>query len=198
MRSDSDVFLPVSFNRLNLWPGHRPGICMRLHLIQDRAALRPGGLSLAERALFAVCELWSAVSTQSLALYLGADPEGRLRSLAAVYAAMGAKRTARVMEQAFSDLQRTRNERLRRVRIAALEVALLKWRGSVDEQIGRFADRLLPPASVFLQRAVHTAPTIVAPLAARPVILRARSLPLPPPASYVRWRTENHGAERQD
>jgi hypothetical protein len=84
------------------------------------------------------------------------------------------------------------------VRIAALELALLKWRDSVDEQIGRFADRLLPSASVVLQRAVHTAPTVVAPLAARPVILRARSLPLPPSASYVRWRTENHGAERQD
>lgn len=206
MRRNSDVFLPVTFNRLTLWPGHRAETCSRLHAILDQAAQRSGGLSLAERALFSVCECWSAVATKSLEWHLGAEPEQRLRSLAAVYMAMGAKRAARAMDATVRELVSTRNELQRAQRIAALEVMMFKARETVDEILGRFAMRLQGPALDAMHR-----PAAPAPVAAAAVVVGARRAavprlrrPLPaigaraPARSYVRWRTENQAARQQD
>ena len=110
MPSDSDVFLPVTFNRQSKWPGHRPATRGRLCAILDNAAHRPGGLSIAERALLAACDFWSAAVTQSLAWHLGANPQLRLRSVAAIYRAIGAKRAARAVEFTLGELAHARND----------------------------------------------------------------------------------------
>jgi len=199
----NDVFLPVAFNRQCAWPGHRPGTRIRLQAILDTAAVRSGGLTLAERALLAACEFWSATATQSLARYLGSNPELRLRSLATIYLAMGAKRAARVMELALGELPHARSEAHRQQQIATLEVMLIRIRGAVEELLSRFAARLWPqelnparrPTVVTLMPVATLAPRAgsAGPRVRIPVGGSARPAPL-----YVRWRTENHGAGQHD
>jgi len=202
MIKNSDVFLPVTFNRLSKWPGHSSGTRTRLLGILDAAARRPGGLSLAERALLAVCEFWSAVATRSLEWHLGANPEQRLRSVAMVYTAMGAKRAARAMECTLSELVRTHNDDQRQQRIAALEQVMLRARGTVDEMIGRFAMRLQPAAREAARRPADVAVVATAAAAAAVVVVARRpavaTVRRPVTRSYVRWRTENQGAEQHD
>ena len=206
MPTPCDVFLPVTVNRMSLWPGHQPCTRTRLYAILDQAALAAGGLSLAERALFAVCEFWSAVVTQSLECHLGANPEQRLHSAAMVYAAMGAKRTARAMERTLAELARTHDDWQRQRRIAALEVAMLKARGSTNELIARFARRVVPqlleverrPALVVAAAAVASVARAprrdVANLRRPPTVAVTRPRARP----YVGWRTENLGAGQHD
>jgi hypothetical protein len=206
MPRTSDVFLPLTFNRLNSWPGHRPGTRTRLHAIHGTAALRAGGLSLAERALFDVCEFWSAVIVHALEWHLGTDPEQRLRSAAAVYRAMGAMRAARAMERTLGELARTHDERQRRQRIAALEVVMLKAQESVHEAIARFAMRLLPQTQETERRATAVAAVAAvvtvagAPRRTAPSVRPAPVFAIPSPRSrpYVRWRTENRSAGQHD
>ena len=206
MPTNCDVFLPVTVNRMSLWPGHQPGTRTRLYLILDQAALAAGGLSLAERALFAVCEFWSAVTTQSLECHLGVNPEQRLRSATMVYAAMGARRTARAMEKTLDELARTHDDRQRQRRIAALELVMLKARGSINELIARFACRLVPQ-----QLEAERRPALAVAAAAVASVTRAprrevASVRRPPAVagtrtrarSYVGWRTENPGAGQHD
>ena len=206
MPTPCDVFLPVTVNRMSLWPGHQPGTRTRLYAILDQAARAAGGLSLAERALFAVCEFWSAVSTQSLECHLGANPEQRLRSAAMVYGAMGAKRTARAMQKTLGELAHTQDEWQRQRRIAALEAVMLKARASINELIARFACRVLPQLLEVERRpalavaAVAAAPITIAPRRAVASVrlplavagTRARARP------YVGWRTENLSAGQHD
>ncbi len=197
MPTTSDVFLPVTVNRMSRWPGHQPGTRTRLYVILDRAALAVSGLSLAERALFAVCEFWSAVVTRSLECHLGANPEQRLRSAAMVYAAIGAKRTARAIDKALGELARTHDVPQRRRRIAALELIMLKARGSIDELIARFARRLVPQLLEAERRpALTVAAATVASMtrAPRRDIASTRTHVRP----YVGWRTENPGAGQHD
>ena len=206
MTTPCDVFLPVTVNRMSLWPGHQPGTRTRLYVILDQAALAAGGLSLAERALFAVCEFWSAVATQSLECHLGVDPEQRLRSAAMVYAAMGARRPARAMEKTLGELARTHDGRQRQQRIAALELVMLRARGSIDELIARFARRLVPQLLESERRpALAVAAAAVASMTRAP--RRDGASVHRPPAvavtstrarSYVGWRTENPGAGQHD
>lgn len=204
MIRNSDVFLPVTFNRMSRWPGHRPGICGRLQAILDRAAQRPGGLSLAERALLTVCECWSAVATKSLEWHLGAHPEQRLRSLAMVYTAMGAKRSARAMESTLKELVNALNDLHRQQRIAALEVVMIKDRRTVEEMIGRFAMRLQPAtqdsalrpaASVAVAAVAAVATVAIVPSGRRNA---ARALRKPAGRTYVGWRTEHPGVRPHD
>ena len=202
----SDVFLPVTVNRMSLWPGHQPGTRTRLYVILDQAALAANGLSLAERALFVVCEFWSAVVTQSLECYLGANPEQRLRSAAMVYAAMGAKRTARAIDKALGELACTHDGQQRQRRIAALELVMLKTRGSINELIARFARRLVPqlleserrPAlavAAAAEASMTRAPRReVDSVRRRPAVAGTRTRA----GSYVGWRTENPGAGQHD
>jgi hypothetical protein len=148
----SDTYLPVSFDAMSKWPGHRPGTRARLEIILSSAASRAGGPSLAERALFAACDCWSAATTGSLAWHLGVDPASRLRSLASIYAAIGAKRTAHLMQLALSELSGARTERHGQQLIARLEVAILRTRANVEELLRRFTLRLLPKPSALASR----------------------------------------------
>ena len=197
----NDVFLPVTFNHMNLWPGHAPATRGCLGAILDEAALRPGGLSLAERALLMACEFWSAVATQSLVCHLGAIPEQRLDSLASVFRAMGAKRAARAMQSTVQELARISGGWQRERRIAALETAMVKLRVVVDESLSRFAYRLHKPLSVPLAR---RAAAVLAPAAPRRIVAIVPRRPLPTLGAkpdlrpVVRWRSEIHSAARQD
>jgi hypothetical protein len=148
----SDTYLPVSFDATSKWPGHRPGTRARLEIILSSAASRAGGPSLAERALFAACDCWSAASTGSLTWHLGVDPAVRLRSLASIYAAIGAKQTARLMELALGELPGARSEQHCQQLIARLEVAILRTRANVEELLHRFTLRLLPKPSALASR----------------------------------------------
>jgi len=169
MPSNYDIFLPANLNLTSKWPGLPPSTGARLSAIFNRAAARAGGASLADRTLFAACEFWSAVATGSLAWHLGYAPETRLRSMISIYAAIGAKRAARVMEVALRKIVRARSDRQRGQLIAALEETMLKACQSVDEVMARFAQRLLPRTSIEQK-----------------------------PRANVRWRTEKPSAWQHD
>ena len=192
----SDTFLPVRFDSLNKWLGHQAGTRLRLSNILSVGASRAGGLSLAERTLLAASACWSAVSARTLLAHLGPDPVCRLRSLANVYAAIGAKRSARLMELAIAELHGAASEAQRQRCLEDLEIALLKTRAKVDDVLRQLSLRLTPaPAAPGNRLAALAQSPHIAALSLRPTRGGSRVDRLV--AASVRWRTENH-ATRQE
>ncbi len=190
MLDSTDVLLPVNIDRTNAWSGHLPATRVRLRAILERATARAGGATLAERALYAVCEFWSAVAMQTLERHLGATPESKLHSMSIVYRAMGAKKVARALNASLAELGSARTYRQRQQCICALELLLFRARGPVDELIGRFALRLLPQSKPMVRQTCS--PVKVSSLAMARSIGEQIVVPgqfVPP--DYVRWRTES-------
>lgn len=190
MSASADVLLPVNIDRTNTWPGHIPATRVRLRAILEGAAARAGGVTLAERTLYAVCEFWSAVAMQTLERHLGANPEGKLQSMSVVYLAMGAKQVARVLARSNAELGRAHTYRQRQQCICTLESVLLRSRGPVDEIISRFAQRLMPQAKS-LERTSWSAATTPGLAMVRSVSEQIVVPGLVVSPGYVRWRTEN-------
>jgi hypothetical protein len=193
MSASKNVLLPVNIDRTNTWSGHLPATRVRLRAILEQATARAGGATLAERALYAVCEFWSAVAMQTLERHLGANPEGKLHSMSIVYRAMGAKKVARALNTSLAELGNARTYRQRQQCISALESLLLRVRGPVDELISRFALRLLPQPRVIERRtwiAAKTSSLGTARSVSEQLVVTSNITP----PGYVRWRTENRAS----
>jgi hypothetical protein len=147
-------------------------------------------VTLAERALYAVCEFWTAVAMQTLERHLVANPEGKLQSMSVVYQAMGAKRVARALTRSIAELNTARTYCQRQQCICTLESVLLRSRAPVDEIISRFTLRLMPQPKAVERTTWSTvqAPSLAM---AKPV---SEQIVVPGhivPPGYVRWRTES-------
>ena len=190
MSDSNNVFLPVNINPINTWSGHLPATRVRLQAILEKATARAGGATLAERALYAVCEFWSAVAMQTLEGHLGANPESKLQSMSVVYMAMGAKKVARALNRSLAELSKARTYGQRRQCICALESLLLRTRGPVDELISRFALRLLPQSKLMVRQTwspVKTSSLAMARSVSEQIVVPGHIVP----PGYVRWRTES-------
>jgi hypothetical protein len=125
---------------MDSWDGHHPVTTTALLSIFDSAVNGTIDLTVADRVLYTVCEIRSAVATRNLVRHLGReDTVGVLRSCADAFSAIGAAQSARDLRRAADDVATARTASRQRQCRAVLEDRLLCTEDAVDALIARYA-----------------------------------------------------------
>jgi hypothetical protein len=132
---------------MSAWPGHRAITRTRMLAILERAVAGARDLSVDERALFTACEFRASVAARVLCAHLRSNAVEKLRTIALVYAAIGAPHFARLLDDAQADLSCLSTSRERKLRLKLLEHKLRESPDSVDRLLAQFAETVHPPAA---------------------------------------------------
>ncbi len=126
------------------WSGHLPITQRRLVSIMERAAAGSSDFTMAEQALFMLCEFWAAVVAGELDTHWRSGEGERVPTVITICAAIGLSEVADALTKARSDLAEPLTASQRRRRIAALEKQLLGLNTPIDQIIGGFAQAAMP------------------------------------------------------